>query len=609
MKKNDTIAVLDFGGPYTHLIANRLRQLGVFSEIHSPSTDAKNLSEVQGIIYSGSTDDTSKIPQYNPEIFSIPVPKLGISYGYQLLAKELGAKIVQKSTDSSEIDGLKFEGNKDYGVSKLSITHPDHPLLKGITDSNVWMDTSHNVLLSENLKSFAHTSKTPHAIIINDSLKTYGVAFHPELAHTSFGNQIFSNFLDICKVQKSWNMRNYLDLISKKIITQTQNKNVFLLVSGGVDSTVAFVLLNKILGPSRVLGLHIDSGMMRLGESQKVLNFLEAEGMKNLQVCDASEEFLEALQGITAPEEKRKIIGATFLKIKDREMERLHLDPSQWIIAQGTIYPDILESGDSDKSNLVKTHHNRVQEVLNLMDQGLLIEPLMDLYKDEVRVLGEELGIPHSLVWRHPFPGPGLGVRLLCSTGQNHLPSAEQIPKLSSYLKENKIQGYLLPIQSVGVQTHGRTYAQPFLITSKHQDWSELELLASNLLKEFKEINRIVYQIGSINAEEPVLIEQYTTKNTLDSLRLFDDKATQFLEENNLYQDIWQMPVVQVPLQIQNKACIVMRPIHSSDAITAKFAPIDFNLLEPFWLQMKSIGAGALWYDITHKPPGTIEWE
>ncbi|MDR1760625.1 MAG: glutamine-hydrolyzing GMP synthase [Fibrobacter sp.] len=600
MINKDKIVILDFGGQYSHLIANRIRRLGVFTEIHQPTVSVEDLKGVKGIIYSGGPASVyaENAPAYNPEILKLPVPKLGICYGHQLLAKQLGGTVQSGAV-------------KEYGIADLILSEPEHPLVKGLPKSSpMWM--SHGDAVAELPTSYriiAYTKDCPVAAVANDQEKIYGIQFHPEVTHSKYGNKILENFIAICGCEKSWNMKSYLPIITEQVLKQVGDKKVFLLVSGGVDSTVAFVLLNRILGTERVLGLHVDHGMMRLNESAQVKKFLDAEGMTNLKVVDASETFLKNLEGITAPEAKRKSIGATFLQVKDEEMAKLNLNPKEWMIAQGTIYPDTIESGNSPNAELIKTHHNRVKEVLDLMDAGLLLEPLADLYKDEVRLLGEELGIPHNLVWRHPFPGPGLGVRLLCSDGKSELPGAESIQGLTAWLAENKIEGNLLPIQSVGVQGDGRTYAQPFLITTQGLDWKACENYSTGIVNRFKAINRIVLEIGSVSKEEPVLVRQFATRENFDTLRKFDNLCTEFLQQNGLYEQIWQMPVVLLPLRAENKPCIVMRPINSSEAMTANFAEIDFALLQKLWGTLQEAGAGSLWYDITHKPPGTIEWE
>lgn len=596
----EKIVVLDFGGQYAHLIANRVRRLGVFTEIVSPTASVEEFSGAKGIIYSGGPSSVyaEDAPEYNPEILNIPVPKLGICYGHQLMASQLGGVVKPGKV-------------KEYGIADLILKEPQHPLLKEIpVASPMWMSHGDQVeKLPEGYKIIASTKDCEIAAVANDSRKIYGIQFHPEVTHSKYGMKILDNFISICGCERTWNMKSYMPLISEKIKKEVGGRKVFLLVSGGVDSTVAFVLLNRVLGTDRVLGLHIDNGMMRMDESAKVIDFLKAENMQNLQVVDATDTFLSKLKGVTAPEVKRKSIGATFLEVKDVEMKKLNLDPKEWMIAQGTIYPDTIESGGTKNADLIKTHHNRVKEVMDLMAQGLLLEPLADLYKDEVRMLGEELGIPHNLVWRHPFPGPGLGVRLLCSDGRGEFATNKDVDGLEAYLKEHNIEGKVLPVKSVGVQGDGRTYAQPFLLTTPNLTWKECEKYSTELVNRFKVINRVIWQVGAVSEAMPKLVEQYAEKKHFDSLRKFDNICTEFLQENDLYEKIWQMPVVQLPLRLDDKPCVVMRPVNSSEAMTANFAEIDQNLLKGLWGRFVAEGAGSLWYDVTHKPPGTIEWE
>ena len=611
MKNVDTIAVLDFGGQYAHLIANRVRRLGVFTEIHSPAAPVSELEGVKGIIYSGGPSSVyaADAPEYNPEILDLPVPKLGICYGHQLIAQQLGGHVEPGKV-------------KEYGIADLIVGDEKCPILKDLPKASpMWMSHGDQVTkLPEGYKIVASTKDCEIAAVAFDSdrpeRQIFGIQFHPEVTHSKFGMKLLENFIDFTGAKKTWNMKSYLPLITQRIKDQVKDRKVFLLVSGGVDSTVAFVLLNRVLGPEKVLGLHVDNGMMRLGESQKIMEFLKAEGMNNLKVRDASEHFLAKLKGVTAPETKRGIIGKEFLTVKDEEMAKLNLDPNQWMMAQGTIYPDTIESGGTKNADKIKTHHNRVQEVLDLMEKGLVLEPLADLYKDEVRALGEELGIPHNLVWRHPFPGPGLGVRLLCSDGvlANDMVKFEDVKdtagqSLADYLKANNIAGRLLPIKSVGVQGDGRTYAQPFLITTPGLSWKDCEKFSTELANRFKAINRVIYQIGSVADEDPKLVEQFATRENFDTLRKFDNICTEFLQANDLYEKIWQMPVVLVPLRTANKPCIVMRPVNSTEAMTANFAEIDQGMLAGLWRKFEAEGAGSLWYDVTHKPPGTIEWE
>jgi len=597
----DTIAVLDFGGQYAHLIANRVRRLGVFTEIFPPTVSLNALQGMKGIIFSGGPSSVyaKDAPPFNAEIIhQTQIPILGICYGHQLISQELGGKVSPGSV-------------KEYGIANLEHNDARHPLLQGIPNlTPMWMSHGdHVATLAPGFRIIAQTQDCEAAAVACDHRPIFGIQFHPEVTHSQYGSHLLSNFIRICGCNESWNMKSYLPLISQRIKDQVGDRNVFLLVSGGVDSTVAFVLLNRVLGPDRVLGLHIDNGMMRLEESDKVKDFLSSEGMENLMVVDATNDFLDPLKRESAPETKRKSIGATFLRVKDRELARLNLDPKQWMTAQGTIYPDTIESGGTQNADLIKTHHNRVAEVLELMEQGLLLEPLADLYKDEVRMLGEELGIPHPLVWRHPFPGPGLGVRLLCSNGTFEGPSLTDVDGLEDYLERFGLRAFLLPIRSVGVQGDARTYAQPLVLTNAALTWDENERHATAIANRFRTVNRVVWQVGAVDRSAPILVEQYCTKDVLDELRVFDAICTDFLNEENLYEEIWQMPVVSLPLRIQGKPVIVMRPVNSSEAMTANFARIPQLLLSRLWDALSEAGAGALYYDVTHKPPGTIEWE
>ncbi len=325
--------------------------------------------------------------------------------------------------------------------------------------------------------------------------------------------------------------------------------------------------------------------------------------------------------------------------MKDKALEELELNSEEWLLAQGTIYPDTIESGGTQHASVIKTHHNRVGAILELLAKGLIVEPLADLYKDEVRELGLLLGIPPNLIWRHPFPGPGLGVRLLCSSEKGSNVDVTVTDKVRVFLAAEGLQGKVLPVESVGVQGDARSYAHPCLLEMPKSEqgdreiWNICDRISTSLTNRIREVNRMVLEIGTSSAGKSTVTEANTKANSavspslssdakpylpvaaecdaehLKFLREVDDLCTQFLITENLYSEIWQMPVVLLPLEYSGKPVIVIRPVVSSEAMTARFATIDFNLLKKLWTILEAAGVGALLYDITHKPPGTIEWE
>jgi len=597
----EKIAIVDFGGQYTHLIARRIRQLGVYSEVVPPQVTYQDLlgpkQAYKGIILSGGPSSVydAGAPTCDPSLFQIGLPVLGLCYGHQLLSRSL--------------DGEVKRGNvHEFGPALL---HPDpaHPLFRGVSsETEVWMSHGDEVSrLPAGFRVIGSTSDCLLAAVADDARKFYGFQFHPEVTHSPEGNTMLRNFLELCGCHFEWDMSHYFAALEPQIRRQCEGKKVFLLVSGGVDSTVAFELLNRALGPDRVLGLHIDNGLMRKGESAEVLEFMNREGFHNLRVKDASERFLAALRGIHSPETKRKIIGETFLTVKDETLQELKLDPEEWMLAQGTIYPDTIESGGTRHAAVIKTHHNRVQGILDLMAAGKVIEPLAELYKDEVRTLGTLLGIPDKLINRHPFPGPGLGVRLLCSDGREDAVSPDTASRVQEILASKNLAGEVLPVKSVGVQGDARTYAHPCLLRGT-RDYRVADAAATDLLNRVRAINRVVLEIHGLGGAYVSAFAECTSER-LDFLREADALCNETLRRANLYDAVWQMPVVLLPLTQDGKPVLVLRPVLSSEAMTARFAELPFPLLDAMWSGLKSLGTGALLYDITHKPPGTIEWE
>ncbi len=594
----EKIGIVDFGGQYTHLIARRIRQLGVYSEVIHPQTESGDLKELVGLIFSGGPSSVydPEAPSCSPALLDSGLPILGLCYGHQLISHKLGGAV--KPGKVHEFGRAEF--------------HPEisHPLFAGLSAvSTVWMSHGDEVVkLPPGFRSIGNTSDCEMAAVANDVKRIYGVQFHPEVTHSIEGLDIFKNFLKICGCRFTWKVADYMAALEGKLLRQCEGRKVFLLVSGGVDSTVAFALLNRILGPDRVLGLHIDNGLMRKNESADVLEFMHKEGFHNLKVRDATEDFLKALSGLHAPEAKRKAIGDMFLEVKDKALADLQLDPNAWLLAQGTIYPDTIESGGTQHASVIKTHHNRVGAIMELLAKGLVVEPLADLYKDEVRELGLLLGIPPKLIWRHPFPGPGLGVRLLCSTESGSHVQSDIVTKVHSALSIEGLEGEVLPVESVGVQGDARTYAHPILLRGP-KDWELCDRISTLLTNRIREVNRVVLEIGAMPGGAYVPVAAECDASRLHFLREADSICTDFLMESNLYSSVWQMPVVLLPLTWCDKPVIVIRPVVSSEAMTATFASLPFPELEKLWHRLAQAGVGALLYDVTHKPPGTIEWE
>jgi GMP synthase (glutamine-hydrolysing) len=600
----EKIAVVDFGGQYTHLIARRIRQLGVYSEVVPAHVKPEDLRAYKGVILSGGPSSVYEpgAPSCDPGIFALGLPVLGLCYGHQLMAKTLGGEVKR---------GLVHE----FGPAALK-PEPAHTLFQNVSgESIVWMSHGDEVSTpAPGFRTIGSTADCAQAAVGDDARKFYGVQFHPEVTHSTEGNAMLRNFLTLCGCTFDWSMDHYVTSLEDRLRAQCAGKKVFLLVSGGVDSTVAFELLNRALGHDRVLGLHIDNGLMRKDESAEVLAFMHAQGFDNLKIKDAADRFLANLRGVIEPESKRKIIGETFLHVKDAAIAELDLSPAEWMLAQGTIYPDTIESGGTAHAAVIKTHHNRVQGILDLMARGLVVEPLAELYKDEVRELGRRLGIPDPLLDRHPFPGPGLGVRLLCSNGVGDPAAEGDSEALGTLLEERGLSGAILPIKSVGVQGDARTYAHPGLIRfpgTGARDWKTADDTATAVLNRVRAVNRIVLETHAVEgAYTPIPLT--CEKASLDLLREADALCTAALKKENLYAAVWQMPVVLLPLTKGGKGggpVFVLRPVSSSEAMTARFAELPFAVLDKLWADLRKLGAGALLYDVTHKPPGTIEWE
>lgn len=596
----DSIAIIDFGGQYTHLIANRIRRLGVYSEIRLPEDLNTDNHEYKGIILSGSPHSVlaPHSPTLKLTLFSRNIPILGLCYGHHLVAKLLG--------------GTLSRGQKrEYGIAELTI-NTANPLFEGMAlKQQIWMSHGDAVeTLPSGFIALASTSDCQNAVIGDIERKIYGLQFHPEVTDTPNGMTILDNFLNLCECTRNWHSQWFLQEIEHDIQQKCRNKKIFLLVSGGVDSTVTFTLLNRVLGSNKVLGLHIDNGLMRFQESKTIHEYMKQHGYNNLIIHNAADNFLKALQTVSDPEQKRAIIGKQFIVEKEKVQEKLGLNSQDWLLAQGTIYPDTIESAGTKHADKIKTHHNRVDIILELLAKGLVIEPLATLYKDEVRDLGKLLGIPDKLIDRHPFPGPGLGVRVLCSNGIEEVMAPETISQAHEITNSYGYDGHVLPIKSVGVQGDSRTYAHPLLITGP-QDWNVIEKISTQITNTIKTINRVIMGLHLTTKPVYTLKTSYVTEKRLNKLRQADHLVNTIIHETGEYQSIWQMPIVLLPLVNENgDECLVLRPIASKEAMTARFYPMRSKTIEKIIVAVSQIkGIGDIFFDVTHKPPGTIEWE
>lgn len=589
IEKNE-IAILDFGSQYTHLIARRVRELGVTSHIYPNDITTKKLKNASGIILSGgprSLVRDSKL-KIDKKIFNLGLPILGLCYGHQMLADFFGGQV-----ESGQA--------REYGLANLKVSKA--PIFFGVKrNSKVWMSHGDHVSkLPKGFKQIASSNSDSIAAMYHPEKKFYGFQFHPEVAHSLEGKKMLNNFIfNICKLKKNWDTDLMMKTVEKEITEQARGKNIFLLVSGGVDSTVCFALLEKVLGKTRVYGLHIDSGLMRQNETKKITAALKKLGFDNLHIYNARKEFFDTLKNISEPEQKRKIIGDLFLDITDRIMKTKKMSGSRWLLGQGTIYPDTIESGGTKNADVIKTHHNRVPRVQQLIAQKKIIEPLKELYKDEVRAIGIKLGLPKNLVFRHPFPGPGLAIRCLCSEGSD---------ETVKYIKPNLLK---LPVKSVGVQGDERSYSHPAVLLDTNQSWSKLRALSPTITNIHKEINRVLLPIygDTKNLTKCSLHKAYLTTPRLELLRKIDAIVDEAILSDKKCGRIWQCPTVLIPFGYHHKESVVLRPVESEEAMTVSFAAIPDNTLKKIIKKINALVAvDFIFYDLTNKPPGTIEWE
>jgi GMP synthase (glutamine-hydrolysing) len=514
------LLILDFGSQYTQLIARRVREAGVYSEIHPFDMDEDELRAFNpvGIILSGGpeTVTTSDTPRAPGLVFELGVPVLGICYGMQTMAEQLGGKV--ESAQKHEFGYAQVEA---HGHSRLLTDICDHRRDDGTMLLDVWMSHGDKVtVLPEGFQLMAATESAPIAGMFDEARKLYALQFHPEVTHTHQGQRIIERFVkEICQCEALWTAKNIIDDAIEVVREKVGSDHVILGLSGGVDSSVVAALLHRAIG-DQLTCVFVDNGLLRLNEGDQVMEmFANSMGVKVIRVS-AEQRFLDKLAGVADPEQKRKIIGNTFIDIFDEEAGRI--DDAKWL-AQGTIYPDVIESAASKhgKAHVIKSHHN-VGGLPEHMQLGL-VEPLRELFKDEVRKIGLELGLPYDMVYRHPFPGPGLGVRILGEVKKEYadilrLADAifiEELHRADYYHKTSQAFAVFMPIKSVGVVGDGRRYA--WVITLRavetidfmtarwaHLPYELLERVSSRIINEIPDVSRVAYDVSS---KPPATIE------------------------------------------------------------------------------------------------------
>lgn len=617
------IVVLDFGSQYAHLIAKRFRRMGFYSGVALPSSPLAALGGARGVVLSGGPSSVcdEDAPAVNEAVFSLGVPVLGLCYGHYVVQTHFGGH-TQRAPRA------------EFGLAHFHPCGSECPLFRGVDFGEeglqVWMSHSDEVVrLGEGFECVGSTGGCALAAAQDIRRRMFSLQFHCEVKDTPCGDQILANFAELCGMEQNWGEDEQLERITAAIKQKARGKNVLLFLSGGVDSSVSFALLNRALGKERVLGLHIDNGFMRKEESSLVCASYRRAGFDNFKAVDESDRFLAAVAGLTDPQEKRRAVGETFVAVKDEFAAKQGLG-DEWLLAQGTLYPDIIESGGTKNACAIKTHHNRVAGIQRLIAEGKVIEPLADLYKDEVRAIGRKLGLEESLVCRHPFPGPGLSINVLCSEGklsegdEDELSCAKhEIEAMSPRVLPalGAAGAFVLPVKSVGVQGDARTYRFPCALHfgeegegffALPESWDDVERVSGDITGAAHYINRTTVLLWRNPAAGKLALQRaYCTKDRLDQTREADAAAMDTLKATLWHDRVFQHLTINLPLASSADRCsIVLRPVCSEDVMTARFAHLPRDVLSTTVRRIAELGfVDAIFFDATNKPPATFGWE
>ena len=616
----EKLAILDCGGQYTKVIDRRVRELGVKSEIFPINVKSEDIKDYQAVILSGGPNNIGESQRLNfdEKIFELGIPVLGICYGMQLMSDHFGGII-----DSN----IK----KEYGQCEIWIDNST-PIFEGLEENQmVLMSHGDNVRNTPN--GFKIIAKSGDAIsgIGNEDKKMYGFQFHPEVDLTENGMKMLDNFIrKVAEYKEVYALEDRIQASINMIQNKVGNNKIISLFSGGVDSAVTTALLVKALPVDNIYAIHIDSGFMRKNESDIVCENLKNLGLKHLIRENAKNEFFNTivetengpigpLVNETDPERKRRIIGEVFIQIANKVIDRLGLDKDTTFIAQGTLRPDLIESGNPEISGFahkIKTHHNDVEIVRQARKKGLIVETNSDWHKDEVRRVARKLGLDEKIASRQPFPGPGLAIRLICHDKAQEVEiTSEEVETLNIILKNTNQKGFILPIKSVGVQGDARSYRNLCLLEGNKTDfnWNEITSKAKEITDKINTINRVGYILNKKNIEENInCYDMRITDENVDLLRELDYIVTTKLEDAKVSQTF----AVLIPIGINKKYSVAIRTFVTNDFMTGrpgeigkdvsktKIEEIVKEIEEKFRDKIEFII-----YDVTSKPPATTEWQ